>query len=55
MCLGLYFLALSMNRLTTIISLFATTQPLDTAFDDGSVQPKVAILICCMQYSNIPG
>ena len=35
-CLGLYFLALSVNRLTTIISLFANTQPLDAPFDDGS-------------------
>jgi len=44
-CLGLYFLALSVNRLTTIISLFANTQPLDGDFDDGSPgsEPKIGI------------
>ena len=44
-CLGLYFLALSVNRLTTIISLFANTQPLDAPFDDGSPgsEPKIGI------------
>ena len=44
-CLGLYFFALSVNRLTTVISLFATTQPLDTPFDDGSLgsDPKIGI------------
>ena len=44
-CLGLYFLALSVNRLTTIISLFANTQPLDAPFDNGSPgsEPKIGI------------
>ena len=45
-CLGLYFTALSINRLTTVISLFATTQPLppNVPFDDGSTNPKINII-----------
>ena len=45
-CLGLYFTSLSINRLTTVISLFATTQPLppNVPFDDGSTNPKINII-----------
>jgi len=39
--LGLYLCFLTINRLTTAISLFATTQPLN--FDDGTKIPKISL------------
>ena len=39
--LGLYLCFLTINRLTTAISLFATTQPLN--FDDGAKMPRISL------------
>jgi len=41
--LGLYLCFLTINRLTTAISLFATTQPLK--FDDGGKVPKISLSV----------
>ena len=41
--LGLYLCFLTINRLTTSVSLFATTQPLK--FDDGAKEPIITLPI----------
>jgi hypothetical protein len=42
--LGLYLLTLGLNRLTTVVSLFATTQPLPhRGFDNGVNEPVVTL------------
>ena len=48
-CLGLYILFVLTNKLTTIISLFATTQPLK--FDSKGEEPQVTLLAAIILFA----
>ena len=48
-CLGLYMLFVLTNKLTTIISLFATTQPLK--FDNKEEEPQVTLLAAVILFA----
>ena len=48
-CLGLYMLLVLTNKLTTIISLFATTQPLK--FDSKGEEPQVTLLAAVILFA----
>ena len=48
-CLGFYLMFLTANRITTAVSLFATTEPLK--YDDGAQEPKITIVAAVVIFS----